>query len=184
MKTFWRIVSTVLFATFFAPPAHADVPASLYDLSFNDLKGAPFDTLTLKGKVILVVNVASNCGFTRQYEGLQDLYEAFKDKGLVIVGVPSNDFNQESGSEKEIASFCKLNYGVTFPLTEKMHVKPGEDQHPLYVYLSQSNPKVQKNVSWNFNKFLVDKNGKVVAHYGSWVKPQSSKLRNQILELL
>ncbi|MDA1354196.1 MAG: glutathione peroxidase [bacterium] len=150
----------------------------LYGIQINALDGTSFDMAALKGKVVLFVNVASRCGFTGQYEGLQTLYETYKDDGLIIIGSPSNDFYQESGDAQEIASFCSLTYGVTFPLTEKISVK--RTAHPLYKYLTQSNPELQRKVSWNFNKFLVDRTGKVIAHYGSRVEPNAPEIEKDI----
>lgn len=145
-------------------------------ISIQSLQGEPFDLAALQGKVVLFVNVASKCGFTRQYEGLQALHQEFKDRGLVIVGVPSNDFGgQEPGSAEEIAAFCRKNYGVDFPLTEKIRVK-GRDRHPLYDWLTEgrSEPK------WNFHKYLVDRQGRVVADFPSRVAPDSAELRQAI----
>ncbi len=148
------------------------VASPLDTIQIQRLDGQPFDTAALQGKVVLFVNVASRCGFTRQYTGLQELYAKYKDRGLVVVGVPSNDFGgQEPGSAEEIAQFCQDKYSVDFPMTEKVHVK-GEKQHPLYVYLTQdrSQPK------WNFHKYLVDRTGKVIADYPSKVAPDNSEL--------
>jgi len=126
----------------------------------------------------LIVNVASKCGYTPQYEGLQKIYQEYKDKGLVILGFPANNFkNQEPGTNEEIKEFCSLNYGVTFPLFAKISVK-GDDIHPLYRYLTSqdTNPEFAGDISWNFNKFLVDPSGKVVARFESRDKPESEKV--------
>ncbi|MEE9369327.1 MAG: glutathione peroxidase [Pontiella sp.] len=133
---------------------------------------------TYKNKVLLIVNTASRCGFTGQYDGLQKLYETYDEKGLVVLGFPSNDFmKQEPGTHEEIQSFCTLNYGVTFPLFGKVSVK-GDDQHPLYAYLTskKTNPEYGGKVSWNFNKFLIARDGKVVGRFGSRTKPNDKKL--------
>ena len=130
-----------------------------------------------KGKKILVVNVASKCGYTYQYEGLEKLYEANKDK-LVIIGLPCNQFlGQEPGGAEEIAKFCSLTYGVSFPMTEKVDVI-GNNQHPIYSWLTskETNGKEDYKVSWNFNKFLLDENGKLIAYFGSKTKPMSSEI--------
>tara|TARA_B110000908_G_C10143583_1_gene397951 strand:+ start:248 stop:880 length:633 start_codon:yes stop_codon:yes gene_type:complete len=130
-----------------------------------------------KGKKILVVNVASKCGYTGQYEGLQKLHEQYGDQ-VQIIGFPCNQFmGQEPGGKEEIASFCKKNYGVTFPLATKIDVK-GKDQHPIYKWLTSAseNQVGTFKVSWNFNKFLIDENGKLIAHYGSGVEPMSEEL--------
>lgn len=156
--------------------AHAALPS----IEIKALDGSPFDFKALDGKTVLFVNVASRCGFTKQYSGLQKLQEEFHDKGLVIVGVPSNDFGgQEPGSAEEIASFCEKTYGVTFPLTEKVTVK-GADKHPLYVFLTtgRGEPK------WNFHKYLVNPNGEVVGEFPSRVAPDSPELRAAIEKAL
>ncbi|MBD97882.1 glutathione peroxidase [bacterium] len=149
------------------------VASGLYSIEIKTLSGTEWDWKSVQGKSILFVNVASKCGFTYQYEGLQTLYEQYKDRGLVVVGVPSNSFaNQEPGTATDIASFCSLNYGVSFPMMEKVPVR-GRWIHPLYRYLTESNPKKTGKVSWNFNKILVDRNGYVVARFGSREKPLS-----------
>ena len=157
------------------------VSNSIHQFTIEALDGGTIDFSKYKGKYILVVNTASKCGFTPQYKDLQNMYELYGDK-LVVVGFPSDNFgNQEFGDNKEIAAFCEKNYGVTFPLTTKVDVK-GEDMHPVYKFLTQkSNNKVlDATVSWNFNKFLLDKNGKMIAHFGSKVKPDSEEILNYI----
>lgn len=152
--------------------AHATLPP----VEIKALDGSPFDLAALNGKTVLFVNVASRCGFTKQYAGLQKLQDEFKDKGLVIVGVPSNDFGgQEPGSAEEIASFCEKTYGVTFPLTEKVTVK-GAAKHPLYVFLTEGRGEPK----WNFHKYLVDPKGAVVGEFPSRVAPDSPELRAAI----
>ncbi|MBR9861235.1 glutathione peroxidase [bacterium] len=142
------------------------------------------DTLNMKdyaGKKILVVNVASKCGFTNQYEGLQKLYETYKDD-LVIIGFPCNQFGgQEPGTKDDIAEFCQVNYGVTFPLSTKIDVK-GDNQHPIYTWLTSKdqNGLDDYKVSWNFNKFVIDENGKLIAYFGSKVKPFDKELIDAI----
>ncbi|MCF6223945.1 MAG: glutathione peroxidase [Flavobacteriaceae bacterium] len=142
---------------------------NIYQFSVTDLYGDQFDFSTLKGKKIMIVNTASKCGNTPQYEGLQKLYDTYKDRGLVIIGFPANNFGkQEPGSDQEIAAFCKENYGVTFPMMSKISVK-GDDIHDVYKYLTQKslNGKENSEVTWNFQKYLLNKNGeleKVVSH--------------------
>ena len=151
---------------------------NFYDIEAKTIDGKTVKMEAYKGKTLLIVNTASKCGFTGQYDGLQKLYETYKDKGFVILGFPSNDFlKQEPGSNEEIASFCKLNYGVTFPMFEKISVK-GDDQHPLYQFLTskETNPEFAGKISWNFNKFLISKNGQVVNRFGSRTKPSDKKL--------
>lgn len=129
-----------------------------------------------QGKTLLIVNTASYCGFTPQFEGLEDMYAKYKDQGLVVLGFPSHDFNQEDDDEGKTAELCELTYGVKFPMFEPIHVK-GDEQDPLYHKLVKA---TGESPSWNFNKYLVDKTGKVVKHYGSRVKPQSSKLTGDV----
>ncbi|MEZ4975295.1 MAG: glutathione peroxidase [Flavobacteriaceae bacterium] len=150
---------------------------SIYNISINSIDNQPINLADYKGKKILFVNVASKCGFTPQYEDLEKLYETYKDK-LVIIGVPCNQFNeQEPGSAEEIKSFCKVNYGVTFLLTEKVDVK-GDHQHPVYKWLTEKelNGKTSSSVKWNFQKYLVDETGHLVDFWYSMTKPLSSKI--------
>jgi len=152
------------------------IPTTFYDITINDINNTPLDLSTFKNNIILIVNVASKCGFTRQYKGLQSLYETYKDQGLIILGVPSNDFgNQEPGSSDTIKSFCSLNYGVTFPLTEKVHVKRN-NQHPLYSFLTNANTNYAGSVKWNFTKFLINHNGELIDRFSSSTKPESTKI--------
>lgn len=146
---------------------------------FTSINGQPLDLKTLDAKAILVVNTASKCGFTPQYKGLQALYEAKKDEGLVIVGVPSNDFmGQEPGTEAEVKTFCEINYGVTFPLTKKYHVK-GKDAHPFYTAAVASLGK-DAQPGWNFHKVLIKGDGTPIKAYGSKVEPNDAKLAADI----
>ncbi|MDA3924431.1 MAG: glutathione peroxidase [Kiritimatiellae bacterium] len=152
---------------------------NFYDIEVETIGGETNKLDQYRGKVLLIVNTASKCGFTVQYEGLQKLYENYKEKGLVVLGFPSNDFLwQEPGSNKEIQSFCKLNYGVSFPMFAKVRVK-GKDQHPLYSWLTskESNPATAGKISWNFNKFLIARDGKLVDRFGSRTTPEDDKLR-------
>ena len=154
----------------------------IYDFTMEDIDGKSKPLSDFQGKVLLIVNTASKCGFTGQYEGLQALYEEFRGQGLVILGFPSNDFlRQEPGTNEEIESFCKLNYGVTFPMFAKIKVKGG-DQHPLYSYLTskETNREFAGKISWNFNKFLIGREGKILGRFGSRTKPQDSKLLEQL----
>lgn len=146
------------------------------DIRIHSLRGEPLDLSALEGKVVLFVNVASRCGFTRQYEGLQALHQEMKERGLVIVGVPSNDFGgQEPGTAEEIAAFCRENYGVDFLMTEKVRVK-GPERHPLYQWLSQGRGEPK----WNFHKYLVSRQGEVIGEFPSRVAPDSPELRKAI----
>jgi glutathione peroxidase len=141
----------------------------------KDINGKEVDLSTYLGKTIMIVNVASKCGLTPQYKGLQALYEKFKDKNFEILGFPSNDFlGQEPGTEEEIKQFCELNYKVTFPLFSKIKVKKGEGQSELYKYLTspETNPGFAGEIEWNFQKFLVNKEGKVVKRYSPRTAPE------------
>ena len=157
---------------------------SFYDFSIATLdENGAINMADYKGKKILIVNVASKCGYTPQYEGLQKLYTEHGDK-VQIIGFPCNQFmGQEPGGKEDIASFCQKNYGVTFPLTTKIDVK-GKDQHAIYEWLTSKvyNGIDDYKVGWNFNKFLLDENGKLIAHYDSGVTPMSEELVNAILE--
>ncbi len=150
----------------------------IYQFKVNDLQGAAFDFSSLKGKKIMIVNTASKCGLTPQYEILQKLHEKYKDKGLVIVGFPSNDFlRQEPGTASEIASFCSLNYGVTFKMLEKIKVK-GKSKHPVYQFLTEKNKNGLKDsrVKWNFQKYLIDENGKLAKVISPKTKPNDPEV--------
>ena len=152
-----------------------DKMGTFYSYKATDIKGVEHTMSEYKGKVVLVVNVASKCGFTSQYEGLQKLYEKYKKEGLVILGFPSNQFKeQEPGTHEEIQNFCKVNYGVTFPLYEKIDVN-GDNTYPLYKFLKQEATGFlgSKGIKWNFTKFLVDTKGNVLKRYGSSTKPES-----------
>ena len=158
--------------------AMAFAASSVYDFSLNTIDGAPTTLGAFKGKVVLLVNVASKCGYTPQYAGLEKLYESYKGKGLVIVGVPANNFGgQEPGSNEEIKTFCSRNYNVTFPMMSKVSVK-GADTTPLYQFLTDknSNPKVAGDIKWNFTKFLIDKKGNVINRFESGVTPEAAEL--------
>ena len=146
--------------------------SSFYDFTMKDIQGNDFPLAQLEGKLVLVVNVASKCGFTPQYEGLEALYEKYKDKGFVILGFPANDFLfQEPGSNVEIAEFCRLNYGVSFPMFEKIHVR-GSHQHELYKYLTDAEG-FKGPIKWNFTKFLLNQKGEMVARFASAETPEN-----------
>lgn len=147
---------------------------SIYSLTVKDNKGGDVPLDRYGGKLLLIVNTASRCGFTSQYEGLQQLYDKYKDKGLEILAFPCNQFmGQEPGTNEEIAEFCSLNYGVTFPIFDKIDVK-GKNKHPLFDYLtSQSKGLLGKEIKWNFTKFLVSPEGKVIDRYAPSTTPDS-----------
>ncbi|NGM62755.1 glutathione peroxidase [Sphingobacterium sp. SGG-5] len=153
---------------------------SIYDYSFTSISGEKIEMSSFKGKKILVVNTASKCGFTKQYKDLQKLHEQYGDK-LVIIGFPANNFgNQEPGSNTVIQEFCERNFGVTFLLSEKVEVK-GEEMAPLFKYLTHAdNPDFTGDIKWNFEKFLIDENGKLIHRYRSAVNPMDEKITGQI----
>jgi glutathione peroxidase len=150
----------------------------IYDFTVQNANGEDVQLSEYKGKVILLVNVASKCGFTSQYEGLQRLYEKYNEQDFVILGFPANNFlNQEPGTNEEIQEFCRLNYGVTFPVFAKISVN-GKDIHPLYKYLTdkKANHDFGGKISWNFNKFLIDREGNIINRFGSRTEPESEKM--------
>ncbi len=157
---------------------------SIYDFSVKDINSKEVSMSKYKNKVLLIVNVASKCGFTSQYEGLENLYKKYKNEDFMILGFPSNQFsNQEPGTNKEIQEFCSLTYGVDFDMFSKVDVN-GENEIPLYTYLKKEASGVlgTKSIKWNFTKFLVDKNGKVVDRFGSTTKPED--IEDDIKKLL
>src|SRR3954447_23156250 len=155
--------------------------SSVHDFTLTTIDGKPAPLSAYQGKVLMLVNVASKCGYTPQYTGLQALYDKYKDRGLVIVGVPANNFGgQEPGTNEEIKTFCSRNYNVTFPLMSKVSVK-GEDKIPLYSYLTEN---TGGDVKWNFTKFLVDKHGKIVNRFDSKVTPESTEMTSAIEKAL
>jgi glutathione peroxidase len=148
--------------------------ASVYEFSAKDIAGQEQSLKTYQDKVLVIVNVASKCGFTPQYKGLEELYEKYKDRGLEVLGFPCNQFgSQEPGDEKEIASFCELNFGVKFPLFSKVDVN-GKNEHPLYGYLKETKPGIlgTEGIKWNFTKFLVDRKGQVVERFAPNAEPK------------
>lgn len=154
---------------------------SIYNFKVAALNGGTIDFADFKGKKILIVNTASKCGYTPQYEGLETLYEKYKDR-LVVIGFPANNFfRQEPGSNESIEAFCKQNYGVTFPMAAKISVK-GKDIAPVYQWLCNKNENgvMDAKISWNFNKFLLDENGKIIAHFKSKVKPMSEEIVSKL----
>ncbi|NTV80741.1 MAG: glutathione peroxidase [Candidatus Aminicenantes bacterium] len=164
----------------------AGAETSIYSFTMNDIDGKPVALENFKGKVLLVVNTASRCGLTPQYEGLQALYEKYRDQGLVILGFPANNFRgQEPGSNEEIKEFCSTKYGVTFPMFSKISVL-GDDIHPLYKYLTSGAGKAELagDLTWNFEKFLFDRSGRLTARFAPRTKPDSEEVVRSIEDLL
>ncbi len=186
MKRFWSLITLPYFAILTACARPAERPAetsanssnmSIYEIPLVDLEGQPFDLSSLKGKKMLIVNTASHCGFTGQYEDLQKLHETYGSK-VAVLGFPCNDFGrQEPGTAGEIRGFCTKNYGVTFQMFEKVHVK-GEEKSPLYQWLTDAskNGWNAQEPSWNFCKYLIDENGKLLGFYPSTVNPMDDKI--------
>lgn len=155
---------------------------TIYDYKVEDINGNEFDFSSLKGKKILIVNTASKCGFTPQYDGLEALYQKYKDDNFIIIGFPSNNFGQqEPGSNEEITEFCKINYGVTFPMMGKISVK-GDSIAPIYQFLTKKelNDKKSSSVKWNFQKYLINEDGTLYDYFYSITKPESKKITKWI----
>lgn len=190
MKRIWNILTLPFFALMAACASSAERPAqnsststtmSVYTIPVNDLEGKPFDLSQLKGKKILIVNTASHCGYTSQYEDLQKLQDQYGDK-ITVLGFPSNDFGrQEPGNAEEIRSFCTKNYGVTFPMFEKVVVK-GSNKAPLYQWLTDKskNGWNDQEPAWNFSKYLLDENGNLLGFYPSSVNPMDDKILSHL----
>ena len=179
-RSLWAVSVLVLTLIACTPaqgdPATDGAPAVI-DHEVKALNGETVNLADYRGKAMLIVNTASRCGFTPQYAGLQELHEAYGERGLIVVGFPSNDFGgQEPGTSEEIASFCQKNYGVSFPMMAKVHAK-GDEKAPIYQTLTeQTSDDIRGEVKWNFTKFLVDTDGNVVSRFGSRVKPMSEEL--------
>jgi glutathione peroxidase len=159
---------------------------SIYDFTAKDIDGTERSLSEFAGKVVLIVNVASKCGFTPQYKGLEALYQRYKERGFVVLGFPANDFlRQEPATDAEIQSFCSLTYGVTFPMFAKISVK-GKDIHPLYAFLTdkETNPRFAGKITWNFNKFLIDRSGNIVGRFDSKDEPLGDKIPRAVREAL
>lgn len=170
---FYKVLAVIILLTMSAH-AKEDQMSTIYDFEVETIKGETSTLAPYKEKVMLIVNVASKCGFTPQYEGLETLYQNYKDRGLVVLGFPCNQFkSQEPGTEQEIQNFCTVNFGVTFPLFSKIDVN-GDNTHPLYAYLKSQRPGLlgSESIKWNFTKFLVDREGNVIERYASATKPK------------
>lgn len=170
-----RNILSFLFLIFFASSPAMAADKTAYDFTLTGIDGKPLPLSQFKGHPVLVVNTASECGYTPQYEGLEKLWQAYRDKGLVIVGVPSNDFGgQEPGTAVEIASFCKINYGVTFPLADKTVVK-GAGAHPFYLWAAEQ-AGADGVPKWNFHKYLIDADGAFAGWFSTQAKPTGPKI--------
>ena len=183
MISYKRIIYIIIFMISFFNTGNAKYDKIFFDFDIKDINEENFALKNLKDKTVLLVNVASNCGFTKQYSELQELYDKYSEKGLVVLGVPSNQFGgQEPGSNNEIKDFCETNFNITFPMTTKIDVK-GENAHPIYLWAKENfgNAAVPK---WNFHKILINKDGKIEDTYSSFTKPMSKKLINKIEEIL
>ena len=177
------IISLTIIMFFFKNSAISNNQESFYDLEIESINGEIIKLKDYRDKVILIVNTASYCGFTKQYTDLQNLYEKYKDKNFVVLGVPSNQFGgQEPGSNKEIKEFCETNFDINFPMTEKVNVK-GDDAHPIYKWAKENfgNSSVPK---WNFHKIIINNEGKIEEAYGSFAKPLSSKIITVLEKIL
>lgn len=175
-----RLLLLLAFLVAAAGPVTA-TPPTAWDFTFSKLEGGSLPLADFRGKAVLVVNTASFCGFTSQYEGLVSLWKSYRERGLVVVGVPSNDFNQETGSNGEIKEFCELTYGVEFPMAGKTHVT-GPDSHPFYQWAAQTLPGSAPK--WNFYKYLVAPDGTLVAAYPSATGPSAPALIEAIEKVL
>jgi len=175
MKKISVLLSVFLFSTMLS------AQEGIYQFRMPDIQGDTHSFSEYRGKVLLIVNVASKCGYTPQYEALQALYEKYRDRGLLVLAFPANDFlKQEPGSDAEILEFCRTKYGVSFPVFSKIHVK-GKKIHPLYRYLREESGR---DVKWNFQKYLIDRNGKIVKVFAPKVTPDSEEIVNAIESIL
>lgn len=184
-RVLFAFVCTLLCFVGAAHRVSAEPAPSLYDMTVHSIEGEDVALSQYRGKVLLIVNTASKCGFTSQYADLQKLHEQYEQRGLVVMGFPSNDFaNQEPGSDKQIREFCRSRFGVTFPMFCR-GVVSGKDKQPLFKLLTeQSGEEFSGEIGWNFEKFLVDRKGSVRARFGSFTNPESSSLIQKVEELL
>ena len=175
-----KIASILLSAVLAAPMVFAQTSTSLYDIKLKDIDGKDTSLSAYKGKVVLIVNVASKCGFTPQYEGLEALQKKYEAKGFTVLGFPCNDFGaQEPGTPEEIKEFCSSKYSVTFPLEGKLHVK-GAEQHPLYAALTGKSAPFPGDIKWNFEKFVISRDGKILKRFDSRATPESAPVTTAI----
>ena len=176
------IIGLAIIMFFFKGSSYAQYEKIFYDFKINSISGDIIDLNDFKGKPVLVVNTASYCGFTKQYNDMQELWEKYKDKGLIVLGVPSNSFNQEKKINNEVKEFCEVNFNVNFPLTEITNVK-GDNAHEIYKWAKENHGK-SAVPKWNFYKILINKEGKIEDTYASLTKPTSKKITKKIESLL
>jgi len=173
-----KVIVTVLFCLLFGMAALMAGEKNVFDFTLNTIDGQPAPLATYKGKVVMLVNVASRCGYTPQYSALESIYEKYKDRGFVIIGIPANNFGaQEPGTNQEIKTFCQSKYSVTFPMMSKVSVKGG-DKTPLYQFLTDkaASPKTGGEIQWNFTKFLVGPDGQIITRFEPAVAPDSPEV--------
>ena len=169
-----KVIILLIMISFVGNKVTANYEKLAYDFQFNDLDGSPLSLSEYKGKIIIAVNVASQCGFTKQYEDMQNVWEKYQSKGIVMLGIPSNDFGkQEPGTSKEIKNFCEAKFGITFPMTEKVSVK-GPESHPFYIWARKNHGK-SAIPKWNFHKIIVGRNGKIDDTFASITNPSSKR---------
>ncbi len=180
MKTILTLLILLLMSS-----TYSERTDNIYQYELNSIDGEKVSLEAFQGDVLLIVNTASECGYTRQYAGLQEIFDKYEEQGFKILGFPANNFGgQEPGSDEEIAVFCEVNFGVTFPLFSRISVK-GEDQHPLFEMLtSVENPDFTGDIGWNFEKFLIDREGNLVRRFKSNVEPESEEMVSAIESLL
>ena len=176
------IFGLTIIMIFFKTSSHAKYEKIFYDFKINSISGDIIDLSEFKGKPVLIVNTASYCGFTKQYEDMQKLWENYRERGLVVLGIPSNSFNQEKNNNSEVKEFCEVNFNINFPMTEITNVK-GDDAHEIYKWAKENHGK-SAVPKWNFYKILINKEGKVEDTYASLTKPTSKKIIKKIESLL
>jgi glutathione peroxidase len=177
LQSFFPVRASLVAGAFLVMAGSLFAAAGFYNFTLNSIDGKPAPLADYKGKVVLVVNVASQCGYTPQYSALESIYEKYKDQGFVILGFPANNFGaQEPGTNEEIKTFCTRKYSVTFPIYAKISVK-GSDQAPLYAYLTKdTDPAIRGDIKWNFTKFLIDRSGNVIQRFEPAVTPDSKEV--------
>ena len=178
-----KLFLLLIMISFLGNTVSANYDKLAYDFKFKDLDGSALNLLEYKGKVVVVVNVASQCGFTNQYVDMQNVWEQYQSRGIVMLGVPSNDFGkQEPGSNEDIKNFCEAKFGISFPMTEKVSVK-GADAHPFYIWAEKNHGK-SAVPKWNFHKIIINKEGKIEKTFSSMTNPSSKKFKKVIESLL